>query len=177
MYRGDVAKSGLLFYPLGGDPVKLSGFMVKTHGKLMPNLLDMDEIKDHAGDIPEKLTMLKEICDSTWPAATAPDPEDPDATPFLAEAIISNPVSYGHTHVAEALGIPLHMFFPQPWTPTKAFPHVFASMPQSKGWSMDNFLSYYFVDEFLWLGTSGFINEFREEVRARRTRCRRSRGG
>jgi hypothetical protein len=42
---------------------------------------------------------------------------------------------------------------------------------------MDNFLSYYFVDEFLWLGTSGFINEFREEVRARRTRCRRSRGG
>jgi len=164
MYRQDVMKNDLLFYPLGGDPVMLSGFMVKTGGKLMPNLLDLDEIKDHAEDIPIKLQMLEEICVSTWPACTAPDPEDPDQTPFVAESIISNPVTYGHTHCAEALGVPLHLFFPQPWTPTKAFPHVFASLPQSKGWSNENFLSYYFVDQFMWLGTEGFVNDFREEV-------------
>ncbi len=164
MYRNTVTSAGLLFYPLGGDPVMLSGFMVKTHGKLMPNLLDVDEIRDHTEDLPIKLQMLREICWSTWPACTAPDPEDPNQTPFVAEAIISNPVTYGHSHCAEALGVPLHMFFPQPWTPTKAFPHVFSSLPQSKGWSMDNYLSYFFVDQFLWMGTEGFVNDFREEV-------------
>jgi sterol 3beta-glucosyltransferase len=30
MYRGMVQGSGLEFYPLGGDPVKLSAYMVKT---------------------------------------------------------------------------------------------------------------------------------------------------
>jgi hypothetical protein len=162
MYRKTVTSAGLLFYPLAGDPVKLSGFMVKTQGKLIPNLLDRNEIRDHAQDIPEKLQMLKDICQSTWPACVAPDPEDESATPFVAEAIISNPVTYGHSHCAEKLGIPLHMFFPQPWTPTKAFPHVFASMDQGRGWSKENEWSYYAVDQFFWLGTEAFINEFRE---------------
>lgn len=31
----------------------------------------------------------------------------------MADAIISNPVSYAHVHCAEALGIPLHLMFPQ----------------------------------------------------------------
>lgn len=43
--------------------------------------------------------------------------------PFTAEAIISNPPAYGHVHCAEKLGIPLHIFFTMPWSPTKAFPH------------------------------------------------------
>jgi hypothetical protein len=33
--------------------------------------------------------------------------------PFICDAIISNPVTYGHIHCAEALGVPLHMMFPQ----------------------------------------------------------------
>jgi hypothetical protein len=32
---------------------------------------------------------------------------------FVADAIISNPVTYGHIHVAESLSIPLHIMFPQ----------------------------------------------------------------
>ena len=32
---------------------------------------------------------------------------------FVADAIISNPVSYAHIHCAEALGVPLHLMFPQ----------------------------------------------------------------
>ena len=37
----------------------------------------------------------------------------------LLQAIISNPPTYGHIHCAEKLGVPLHMFFTMPWSPTK----------------------------------------------------------
>lgn len=47
---------------------------------------------------------------------------------FRADAIIANPVSYGHVHVAEYLDVPLHLMFPQPWTPTTAFPHPLSSV-------------------------------------------------
>ncbi len=36
-----------------------------------------------------------EVLHSTYPACTAPDPEDPLAKPFRAQAIISNPPTYG----------------------------------------------------------------------------------
>ena len=39
-----------------------------------------------------------------------------------ADAIIANPISYAHVHVADALGIPLHILFTMPWTATKAGP-------------------------------------------------------
>ena len=164
LYRKMVVDADLMYYPLAGDPVKLSGYMVKTQGKLVPNLLDRNEIREHARDIPEKLEMLESICLSTWPACTSPDPDDDAGSPFVADAIISNPVTYGHSHCAEKLGVPLHMFFPQPWTPTKAFPHVFASMDQGRGWSIENEWSYYLVDQFFWLGSVSYVNNFREKV-------------
>ena len=46
---------------------------------------------------------------ATYKACTEPDPEDPEARPFTAQAIIANPPSYGHIHCAEKLGVPLHM--------------------------------------------------------------------
>ena len=57
----------------------------------------------------------KEIIKSTWKACTAIDPGDPEERTFVVDAIISNPASMGHIHVAEALGVPLHIMFPQPW--------------------------------------------------------------
>lgn len=36
-----------------------------------------------------------------------------------ADAIIANPISYGHIHVADALGIHLHILFTMPWTATR----------------------------------------------------------
>ncbi len=102
-YRSDVAKGGLEYYPLAGDPRKLSEYMVKTAGRLMPDLLD----KNERAELPEKMKMLEEITFSCFPACTSPDPEDFSQRPFLADAIISNPVSYGHIHCAEALSIPL----------------------------------------------------------------------
>ena len=39
-FRGYVESSGLSFYPLAGDPHKLSEFMVKTQGFLLPTSVD-----------------------------------------------------------------------------------------------------------------------------------------
>lgn len=63
--------------------------------------------------LPEKSKMVLDIVKSTWPGATEADPLDPDARAFVADAIIANPPVIGHVHVAEALGIPCHIMFPQ----------------------------------------------------------------
>ncbi len=36
-----------------------------------------------------------------------------------ADALIANPIGYAHIHVADALGIPLHILFTMPWTATR----------------------------------------------------------
>ena len=41
-YRDFVVGEGLLFYPLGGDPRKLSEYMVKTKGRLIPDLTNCE---------------------------------------------------------------------------------------------------------------------------------------
>jgi len=89
--------------------------------------------------------------------------QDPEKKTFLADAIISNPVSYGHIHCAEALSIPLHIMFPQPWFPTKCFPHPLSNMPVDNQWSNSNYYSYKVLDEFMWLGLGSIINEFRQK--------------
>eukprot|EP01041_Mallomonas_annulata_P008073 gene8073-16566_t len=160
-YRDDVtAKGGLEYYPLGGDPRKLSEFMVKTEGRLMPDLTNAEERKE----LPEKMKMIRDIILSTFPACTAVDPEDPEQRGFLADAIISNPVSYGHIHVAEALGIPLHIMFPQPWSPTKCFPHPLSNLGHDNPWCLRNYYSYKLVDEIFWIGIGSIINEFRRHI-------------
>lgn len=159
-YRNMVMTEDLKFYPLEGDPRKLSEYMVKTGGRLIPDLTSSEERKS----LPEKMQMLKDITYSTWPACTCPDPEDEASEPFVAEAIISNPVSYGHIHCAEALCVPLHIMFPQPWYPTKCFPHPLANMAFDNKWSIKNKMSYDIVDEFMWIGLRSMINDFRTDV-------------
>ena len=48
-----------------------------------------------------------------------------------AEAVIANPVAYGHEHCAEALKVPLHMVFTMPWSPTGQFAHPMARIMYS----------------------------------------------
>ena len=179
---------GLEFYPLGGDPVKLSEFMVKTHGCILPSSPDILKL------VPENLLMLNEIIHSCWGACVEVDPgvgtgeerdsqhsrrrsgsnlddssnhsnnlNSPRGRKFQADAIISNPVTYAHIHCAEALGVPLHLFFPQPWVPTKAFPHPLACMSydQANQWSPENYLSYQLVERMMWMSLEPFINSFR----------------
>lgn len=109
------------------------------------------------GEISTQRKQLKAIIESLLPACTEPDIESGE--PFRAQAIIANPPAYGHVHVAEALGVPIHIFFTMPWTPTYEFPHPLARVPQSAGY----WLSYIVVDLLVWWGIRGYINDFRRK--------------
>ncbi|CAL0328576.1 unnamed protein product [Lupinus luteus] len=143
---GTFVKSvGVDFYPLGGDPRVLAEYMVRNKG-LIPS---------GPTEISIQRKQLKGIIDSLLPACTAPDLET--GVPFQAQAIIANATAYGHAHVAEALGVPLHIFFTMPWTPTYDFPHPLARVPPAGNW-----LSYVIVDLLIWWGIRGIINDFRK---------------
>eukprot|EP00899_Mesostigma_viride_P005977 jgi/Mesvir1/15380/Mv06575-RA.11 len=86
------------------------------------------------------------------------------AEPFVADAIIANPPSYGHIHCAEKLGIPLHMYFTMPWSPTKMYPHPLARMQNLRVNDVRNRMSYAIVDELMWAGLVDIINGFRKRL-------------
>jgi hypothetical protein len=102
IHRNMVVACGIEHFPLGGDPKVLSAWMVESGGTVLGEVA-------HAK--PSKLAMLKEIVHSLWPAVAGKDPFDPEARLFVADAIIANPPTFGHIHVAEALGVPLHMMY------------------------------------------------------------------
>uniref|UniRef100_A0A0R0IDA2 Uncharacterized protein n=1 Tax=Glycine max TaxID=3847 RepID=A0A0R0IDA2_SOYBN len=150
--RGDVQPfvamgKRLQFYPLGGDPKVLAGYMVKNKGFLPSG---PSEIHIQRYQIKDIINSLLNACDSRYPESNAP---------FQAEAIIANPPAYGHTHVAEYLNVPLHIFFTMPWTPTSEFPHPLSHVKQPIGYR----LSYQIVDALIWLGMRDLINEFRKK--------------
>ncbi|XP_045809226.1 sterol 3-beta-glucosyltransferase UGT80B1 isoform X2 [Trifolium pratense] len=147
-FKTFVRSAGVNFYPLGGDPRVLAGYMARNKG-LIPS---------GPTEISIQRKQLKAIIDSLLPACTEPDSET--GIPFTAQAIIANPPAYGHVHVAEALGVPIHIFFTMPWTPTYAFPHPLARVPQGAGYWM----SYIIVDLLIWWGMRGIINDFRKRT-------------
>ncbi|CAF4677251.1 unnamed protein product, partial [Rotaria sp. Silwood2] len=73
--------------------------------------------------------------------------DDETNVPFVAEAIIANPPSYGHIHCAQKLQIPLHMVFTMPWSPTVQFPHPLCKIDYNRA-SIEkiNILSYHLVE-------------------------------
>ena len=108
-HRGLVVSRNIEFYPLAGNPKVLSQFMVKTGGTVYGSARNPKLSASNT-------RMVKEIIKSTWKACTEIDPNDSEEkTPFVVDAIVSNPATMGHIHVAEALGVPLHIMFPQPW--------------------------------------------------------------
>ncbi|KAL4313027.1 hypothetical protein GQ457_01G037770 [Hibiscus cannabinus] len=146
-FKEFVLTAGLEFYPLGGDPKVLAGYMVKNKGFLPSN----------PSEIPTQRNQMKDIIYSLLPACKEPDPDS--GIPFNADAIIANPPAYGHTHVAEALKVPIHIFFTMPWTPTSEFPHPLSRVKQSAGYR----LSYQIVDSMIWLGIRDMINDCRKK--------------
>ncbi|CAN0897854.1 Sterol 3-beta-glucosyltransferase UGT80A2 [Linum grandiflorum] len=146
IFKEFVLTAGLEFYPLGGDPKVLAGYMVTNKG-LFPS--NPSEISVHRNQ-------MKEIIWSLLPACTKPDIDS--GIPFKAEAIIANPPTFGHTDVAEALKIPIHVFFTLPWTSTREFPHPFSRIKQA----VLNRLSYQIVDSLIWLGIGDIINDVRK---------------
>lgn len=122
-----VEEHGLEFFSIGGDPVELMAFMVK-HPGLMPGFdaLKSGEITRRRQDIEETLLGCWRSCIESGNGLGPPPPRQPVQEPvddgyrlpgdaahhsFVADAIIANPPSFAHIHVAEKMGIPLHMMF------------------------------------------------------------------
>ena len=129
-----VEENGLEFFCIGGDPAELMAFMVK-HPGLMPGF---DALK--SGEVSKRRKGISDILLGCWRSCVEPGdglgaplkphgrddrvdfdaassgsevmlPGDPTNRPFVADAIIANPPSFAHIHIAEKLGIPLHMMF------------------------------------------------------------------
>ncbi|ORX36080.1 hypothetical protein BD324DRAFT_651985 [Kockovaella imperatae] len=154
---GQKVDGKLQFFDVGGDPKELMAFMVKNP-KLMPGFKSLTN-----GDISRKrkmvATMLKGFLHSTF----FPDPLTGEA--FAADAIISNPPAFAHIHVAQALGIPLHMSFTMPWTATTAFSHPLVNTggDEAGNQALSNYLSYELADMLMWQGLSDVVNDFRRK--------------
>ena len=207
-FQSFVQDAGLEFFTIGGDPAELMAFMVKNPG-LMPG---KDALK--SGEIGKRRKTVEKMLTGCWrscfeagnghgppplPHATgAPVDEsytlpagDPSSPPFVADAIIANPPSFAHVHLAEKLGIPLHMMFtyvPQlcpsfplifptskrpghlltrsrrmPWSPTRAFPHPLANIQSSNADdAITNYITYAMIEMMTWQGLGDVINRFRE---------------
>lgn len=162
--------TGLEFFSVGGDPSELMAFMVKNPG-LIPS---METVK--AGEIGRRRDAMREMFEGFWRACVnATDDEKDkdnmkmmgDKHPFVANAIIANPPSFAHVHIAERLGIPLHMMFTFPYSPTQQFPHPLANIKPQKS-NVDpsyvNFMSYPLVEMMTWQGLGDIVNRFRQKT-------------
>ncbi|KAK0657422.1 hypothetical protein B0T16DRAFT_442114 [Cercophora newfieldiana] len=176
-FQGFVEENGLEFFSIGGDPAELMAFMVKNPG-LMPGI---DALK--SGEIKKRRKGIERILMGTWRScieagnglgegvrgekigAEGDGGWREGERPFVADAIIANPPSFGHVHVAEKLGIPMHMMFTMPWSPTRAFPHPLANIESSNtDVVMTNYVSYALVEMMTWQGLGDVINRFRTKV-------------
>lgn len=178
-FRQFVTENGLEFFSIGGDPAELMAFMVKNPG-LMPGI---DSLK--SGDVGKRRKGIYEIVIGCWRSCieagdgTGIQVSDdthsfdsaisfdvnPATKPFVADAIIANPPSFAHVHIAEKLGIPLHLMFTMPWSPTQSFPHPLANIISSNtDANMANFITYALVDMMTWQGLGDVINRFREKT-------------
>jgi UDP:flavonoid glycosyltransferase YjiC (YdhE family) len=166
-----VEENGLEFFSIGGDPSELMAFMVKNPG-LMPGF---DTMRN--GDVGKRrkeiATMIRgcwrscfETGNGTGPAASDENTAQAEnaAKPFVADAIIANPPSFAHVHVAEKLGIPLHVMFTMPYSPTQAFPHPLANIQSTNAdKNLTNYISYVLVEMLTWQGLGDLINRFRNK--------------
>ena len=142
--------SGLEFFSVGGDPAELMAFMVKNPG-LVPSVSTV-----RAGEIGRRREAMLEMFQGFWRACiNATDDEKDienvrmmgDKHPFVADAIIANPPSFAHVHCAERLGVPLHLMFTFPYSPTQQFPHPLANIKSSNvDTNYVNFMSYPLVE-------------------------------
>lgn len=179
VHRQIVTSRHIEFYPLAGDPKQLSQWTVESGGRIT------GEARAAVADpsiLAKKDDMLKQICKSCWGAVSEPDPLSPyyemfggsmkvKSVDFVADAVIANPPCLGHIHVCEALAIPLHIMFPQPWYyGTVEYPHPFSGLSYDKPTSSTtskaraNRASYTIFEGVLHANFGRFINKWRRST-------------
>lgn len=90
---------------------------------------------------------------------------DEPILPFIADAIIANPPCFAHVHCAEKLGVPLHLMFTFPYSPTATMPHPLANIQNSNvGREYTNAISYPMIEMMTWQGLGDLVNRFREKT-------------
>ncbi|KAI5461862.1 hypothetical protein BGZ63DRAFT_356157 [Mariannaea sp. PMI_226] len=175
-FKDFVRENGLEFFSIGADPSRLMAFMVKNPS-LMPGFRSL-----LSGDVGQRRRDVAEYIQGCWrscyeagdgldPSATDDDgselseneySSEPEARPFVADCIIANPPSFAHIHCAEKLGIPLHIMFTMPYSPTQAFPHPLANIQSSNADPrLTNYISYAMIEVLSWQGIGDIINRFR----------------
>ncbi|KFZ01301.1 hypothetical protein V500_00816 [Pseudogymnoascus sp. VKM F-4518 (FW-2643)] len=172
-FKSFVEDNGLEFFSIGEDPTELMAFMVKNPG-LLPKMETL-----RSGDVGRRRRSMYRIMKGCWRSCieTGNGTEDVDYSriftnpcehldrPFIADAIIANPPSFAHIHCAERLGIPLHLMFTMPWSPTQAFPHPLTTIRHSNTEpSMTNLISYILVEMITWQGLGDIVNRFRTKT-------------
>ncbi|RDW66017.1 hypothetical protein BP6252_09652 [Coleophoma cylindrospora] len=169
VFKEFVEENGLLFFSIGGDPAELMAFMVHNPG-LIPDVatLRSGEVGRRRKGTYEMLVGCWRSCieagDGTGPAIfEAGRNEEEQTAPFIADCIIANPPSFAYLHCAEKLGIPCHMMFTMPWSPTKSFPHPLVNIRSSNAdGDQSNFISYALFEMVTWQGLGDIINKFRK---------------
>ncbi|KAJ3716120.1 glycosyltransferase family 1 protein [Lentinula raphanica] len=156
-FKSMVNDAGLEFFDIGGNPQELMSYMVKNPG-LIPGFESLTN-----GDIGKKRKMLMTMMEGCWKSCHSPDLDT--GSPFVADAIISNPPAFAHIHCAEAMGIPLLMSFTMPWCPTTAFAHPLVNIQSSNAQSgLTHYLSYPLADIVTWQGIGDIVNKFRKQT-------------
>ena len=175
-FKDFVQENGLEFFSIGGDPSRLMASMVKNPS-LMPGFRSL-----LSGDVDQRRRDVAEYIQGCWRSCykagdgmnfrainddlsklSRNDPNSEHmARPFVADCIIANPPSFAHIHCAEKLGIPLHIMFTMPYSPTQAFPHPLANVQSSNADpQLTNYLSYAMIEVLSWQGLGDIINRFR----------------
>lgn len=169
-FKRFVEDNGLEYFNIGGDPSRLMAFMVKNPS-LVPGartLLNGD-IGQRRKDVAEYIQGCWRSCYEAGDGTDSLDSTNNDdldletqPRPFVADCIIANPPSFAHIHCAEKLGIPLHIMFTMPYSPTQAFPHPLANIQATNADpQLTNYLSYVMIDVLSWQGLGDIINRFR----------------
>jgi len=166
IFQSFVEDNGLEFFSVGGDPVALMAFMVKNP-KFLPSIESI-----RSGDVIKQRHQMFDIFKGCWRSCIESGDGMGDVSrsgrstkPFVADAIIANPPSFAHIHCAERLGIPLHLMFTMPWSPTREFPHPLARITSTNADpGLTNFVSYAIVKIMIWQGLGGLVNQFRKKA-------------
>ncbi|KAH7408766.1 putative glucosyl/glucuronosyl transferase [Phaeosphaeria sp. MPI-PUGE-AT-0046c] len=170
-FKDFVQENGLEFFSIGGDPSQLMAFMVKNPG-LMPgfNSIVRGDVSQRRRDVAEYIQGCWRSCYQAGDGMRPRSGIDEDASsetaarPFIADCIIANPPSFAHIHCAEKLGVPLHIMFTMPYSPTQAFPHPLANIQSSDADPhVTNYISYAMIEVLAWQGLGDIINRFRKK--------------